>query len=177
MHPLIVIAAGITYVLAGVCYIRYRQKHFPTLAVWGTAFLIYAFTSTGELFADVPRFLLGLAAGITLGLLLSGSMLIYTQRRNLHIVSAVIAFVIFIGMTLDVRWVTALGIFTPIVLMFVIFGIGFYKTRNRLIALMIVGLILLTVAGELHRGYPEAYRLVDACGYLVMLFALSGIMK
>ncbi len=171
-------AASITYILAAVCYFRYRQKQFPTLAVWGTAFLIYAFLSTGELlWESIPRYLDGLAAGLTLGLLLSGSMLIYSKRPELHIVSAIVAFAILMSMTFSVRALIALSFFTPIVLMFIIFGIGFYKTRNRLIGLMIIGLILLTIAGELHRGFPMLYRFVDACGYLVMLLALSGILK
>ena len=178
MHqPLTVAAAGITYVLAAVCYIRYRQKKFPTLAVWGTAFLVYALTSTGELIWDVPLSILGLAAGLTLGLLLSGSMLIYSQEWKYHIGSALIVLAVFISMAFELRWLRVISIFTPIVLMFIIFGIGFYKTRNRVIALMIVGLVLLTLAGEFHSVYPEGYRFVDACGYLVMLFALSGILK
>lgn len=171
------VAAGITFVLAAVCYIRYHQKKVPTLAVWGTAFLMYAVLSAGELVWEIPPYLYGLAAGLTLGLLLSGSMLIYSKRWELHIVSAIVALIIFISMTMDVRVLIAISIFTPIVLMFIIFGIGFYKTRNNLIALMMVGLVLLTVAGELHRVSPELYRFVDACGYLVMLLALSGILK
>jgi len=175
---LILAAAGITYVLAFVCYQRYRQKKFPTLAVWGTAFLVYALHSSGELiWESLSPWVNGLGAGLTLGLLLSGSMLIYSQRRELHIISALIAFSIFISLTMDYGLLRAISFLTPIILMFIIFGIGFYKTRNQLIALMIMGLALLTIAGEIHGGYPMLYRFVDACGYLVMLLALSGILK
>lgn len=175
---LILAAAGITYVLAFVCYQRYRQKKFHTLAVWGTAFLVYALHSSGELiWESLSPWVNGLGAGLTLGLLLSGSMLIYSQRRELHIISALIAFSIFISLTMDYGLLRAISFLTPIILMFIIFGIGFYKTRNQLIALMIMGLALLTIAGEIHGGYPMLYRFVDACGYLVMLLALSGILK
>lgn len=171
-------AAVITYVLAGVCYIQYRKKSLTTLAVWGTAFLVYAFVSTGELvWGSLPRYILGIGAGLTLGLLLSGSMLIYSDRKELHVISGIVAATIFFSMTYSVSSLIAVGFFTPILLMFVIFAIGFYKTRNTLIALMIFGLILLTVAGELHQAFPVGYRLVDACGYSVMLLALSGILK
>jgi hypothetical protein len=171
-------AAVITYVLAVVCYIQYRKKTLVTLAVWGTAFLIYALISTGELvWGSLPTYILGLGAGLTLGLLLSGSMLIYSDRKELHVISAIVALTIFLSMTYSVSSLIAVGFFTPILLMFVIFAIGYSKTRNKLIALMILGLVLLTVAGELHQASPAGYRFVDACGYSVMLLALSGILK
>lgn len=171
-------AAVITYGLAVVCYIQYRKKTLTTLAVWGTAFLVYALVSTGELvLGSLPRYVLGLGAGLTLGLLLSGSILIYFERKELHLISVIIGLTIFFSMTYSVSSMIAVGFFSPILLMFIIFAIGYYKTQNKLIALMIVGLVLLTIAGELHQVSPVWYRFVDACGYSVMLLALSGILR
>lgn len=178
MHQIVTLAAaGITFILTLVCYRQYYQKRVPTLAAWGTAFLVYTVVAVSELLWEIQQYQYGVAAGLTLGLLLSGSIRIYSNQWKFHIGSALIALIIFVSMAVSARALIAISVFIPIVLMFIIFGAGFYKTRNKLIALMMVGLVLLTVAGELHRGYPELYRLVDACGYLVMLLALSGILK